>query len=50
MGKTTAEKIFETHLRDEPFPGTKVLEIDLVECHEITTPVPINDLIAKGKA
>lgn len=49
MAMTLAEKIFKKHLRDEPFPGTRVLDIDVVMCHEITTPVAINDLIARGK-
>jgi 3-isopropylmalate/(R)-2-methylmalate dehydratase large subunit len=49
MGKTTAEKIFASHLVDEPFPGTKVLRLDVVMCHEITTPIAIADLMARGK-
>ncbi len=49
MGKTTAEKIFAAHLVDEPFTGTKVLKIDVVMCHEITTPIAIDDLMARGK-
>ena len=49
MAMTLAEKIFKSHLRDEPFPGTKVLDIDVVMCHEITTPIAINDLVARGK-
>jgi len=49
MGQTTAEKIFKAHLRDEPFPGTRVLDIDRVLCHEITTPVAIADLQWRGK-
>src|SRR5512142_2027929 len=49
MAMTLAEKIFKSHLRDEPFPGAKVLDIDVVMCHEITTPVAINDLVARGK-
>ncbi|OQY19772.1 MAG: 3-isopropylmalate dehydratase [Desulfobacteraceae bacterium 4572_35.1] len=49
MGKTIAEKIFESHLRDEPFEGTKVLALDRVLCHEITTPVAIADLEWRGK-
>ncbi len=49
MGQTTAEKIFAAHLRDEPFPGAKVLNLDRVFCHEITTPVAIADLEARGK-
>ncbi|AJE02993.1 3-isopropylmalate dehydratase large subunit [Geobacter pickeringii] len=49
MGKTTAEKIFASHLVDEPFTGTKVLRLDVVMCHEITTPIAIADLVARGK-
>ncbi|MDA8240251.1 MAG: 3-isopropylmalate dehydratase large subunit [Nitrospiraceae bacterium] len=49
MAMTLSEKVFEAHLRDEPFPGTKVLGIDVVMCHEITTPIAINDLVARGK-
>jgi 3-isopropylmalate/(R)-2-methylmalate dehydratase large subunit len=49
MGNTTAEKIFASHLVDEPFPGTRVLRLDVVMCHEITTPIAIADLMARGK-
>ena len=49
MGKTIAEKIFASHLVDEPFSGTKVVRLDVVMCHEITTPIAIDDLIARGK-
>lgn len=49
MGKTIAQKIFETHLVDTPFPNTYVLKLDRVFCHEITTPIAINDLIERGK-
>ncbi len=49
MGKTTAEKIFASHLVDEPFPGAKVLRLDVVMCHEITTPIAIADLVSRGK-
>ncbi|MFA7060814.1 MAG: 3-isopropylmalate dehydratase large subunit [Pedobacter sp.] len=49
MGKSTAEKIFEAHLVNEPFPGTKVLRLDVVLCHEITTPIAIDDLIRRDK-
>lgn len=49
MGKTIAEKIFASHLVDEPFAGTKVLRLDVVMCHEITTPIAIADLMARGK-
>ncbi|MCD4689244.1 MAG: 3-isopropylmalate dehydratase large subunit [Desulfuromonadaceae bacterium] len=44
MGQTIAEKIFAAHLRDEPFDGTYVLDLDRVLCHEITTPIAISDL------
>ena len=49
MGMTIAEKIFAAHLVDEPFHGTRVLKLDVVMCHEITTPIAIADLIARGK-
>jgi len=48
MGKTIAEKIFAAHLRDTPAPENMVLDIDVVMCHEITTPVAIMDLVDKG--
>ncbi|HHO47382.1 MAG TPA: 3-isopropylmalate dehydratase large subunit [Desulfobacteraceae bacterium] len=48
MGKTIAEKIFAGHLRDTPTPENMVLDIDVVMCHEITTPVAIMDLVDKG--
>lgn len=48
MGKTIAEKIFESHIVDEPFTGTYVIGLDRVFCHEITTPLAINDLKARG--
>ena len=49
MGKTIVEKIFDAHLRDEPFEGTFVLNLDRVFCHEITTPIAISDLETRGK-
>jgi 3-isopropylmalate/(R)-2-methylmalate dehydratase large subunit len=49
MGKTITEKIFEAHAKDEPFSGTKVLSLDVVMCHEITTPIAITDLQKRGK-
>ncbi|BDD87142.1 3-isopropylmalate dehydratase large subunit [Desulfofustis limnaeus] len=49
MGKTIAEKIFAAHLRDRISDETMVLDIDVVLCHEITTPIAIMDLIEKGK-
>ncbi|MFC1826562.1 3-isopropylmalate dehydratase large subunit [Thermodesulfobacteriota bacterium] len=47
MGKTIAEKVFKAHLKDSPSPTNVVLDIDVVLCHEITTPIAINDLEAK---
>ncbi|HNW28339.1 MAG TPA: 3-isopropylmalate dehydratase large subunit [Spirochaetota bacterium] len=49
MGYTIAEKIFNSHRIDNPTPTIHVLTLDVVFCHEITTPIAINDLIAKGK-
>jgi 3-isopropylmalate/(R)-2-methylmalate dehydratase large subunit len=49
MGKTTAQKIFETHVVDKPFEDVQVLRLDRVFCHEITTPIAINDLVARGR-
>ena len=49
MGKTITEKIFDAHKIDEPFEGTYVLSLDVVMCHEITTPVAIADLEWRGK-
>ena len=48
MGQTIAEKIFAAHLRDTPTPENMVLDIDVVMCHEITTPIAIVDLMDKG--
>jgi 3-isopropylmalate/(R)-2-methylmalate dehydratase large subunit len=48
MGKTIAQKIFEAHIRDIPTPGNVVLDLDVVMCHEITTPIAINDLVERG--
>ncbi|MDR2534491.1 MAG: 3-isopropylmalate dehydratase large subunit [Treponema sp.] len=47
MGKTLAEKIFDSHLVDKPFGETWVLRLDQVFCHEITTPIAVNDLVSK---
>ena len=49
MGKTIAEKIFDTHTVDRPVPETAVIRLDAVFCHEITTPTAILDLKARGK-
>lgn len=47
MGQTIAQKIFASHKRGNPSPTNVVLDIDVVMCHEITTPVAIMDLVAK---
>ena len=44
MGKTIAEKIFDSHIIDEPGEGNYVIKLDAVFCHEITTPTAILDL------
>ncbi len=49
MGKTIAEKIFDAHVIDSPSEGVSVLKLDAVFCHEITTPIAINDLVKRGK-
>ncbi len=49
MGKTLAQKIFAAHLVDKPADDVYVLKLDRVFCHEITTPIALNDLAAKGK-
>jgi 3-isopropylmalate/(R)-2-methylmalate dehydratase large subunit len=49
MGKTITEKIFDSHVIDQPHEGINVLKLDRVFCHEITTPIAINDLVARGK-
>jgi 3-isopropylmalate/(R)-2-methylmalate dehydratase large subunit len=49
MGSTIAEKIFSAHLVDRPTADVQVLSLDAVFCHEVTTPVAILDLMARGK-
>jgi len=49
MGRTIAEKIFDSHEVDRPFPDVRVLRLDRVFCHEITTPTAIDDLVRRGK-
>jgi len=49
MGKTIAEKIFDAHKVDNPAEGIHVIHLDAVFCHEITTPVAINDLVSRNK-
>jgi 3-isopropylmalate/(R)-2-methylmalate dehydratase large subunit len=47
--KTIAEKIFDAHHVDNPAGDIQVIRIDTVLCHEITTPVAIDDLVRRGK-
>ncbi|MBI9099898.1 MAG: 3-isopropylmalate dehydratase large subunit [Spirochaetaceae bacterium] len=49
MGKTIAQKIFDAHLVDKPSDDINVIKLDAVFCHEITTPIAINDLKKRGK-
>jgi 3-isopropylmalate/(R)-2-methylmalate dehydratase large subunit len=49
MGHTIAEKIFDAHRVARPAEGIEVIALDAVFCHEITTPIAINDLVARGK-
>jgi 3-isopropylmalate/(R)-2-methylmalate dehydratase large subunit len=49
MGKTIAEKIFDAHKVDNPAEDIHVIRLDAVFCHEITTPVAINDLVSRNK-
>jgi len=49
MGKTITEKIFDAHRIEELSGGISVLKLDAVFCHEITTPIAINDLAERGK-
>ena len=49
MGRTIVQKIFDSHRRDNPFADVHVIRLDVVACHEITTPIAINDLMARGK-
>lgn len=48
MKYTLAEKIFNAHRVNMPFEDTHVLKLDAVFCHEITTPIAITDLQARG--
>jgi len=49
MGKTVAEKIFDAHRVDNPAGDIHVLRLDAVFCHEITTPMAVNDLVRRQK-
>jgi len=48
MGRTLTEKVFDAHVVDRPFGDTWVLALDRVFCHEITTPLAVSDLAARG--
>jgi 3-isopropylmalate/(R)-2-methylmalate dehydratase large subunit len=48
MGKTTAEKIFDAHRIETLAGDIHVVRLDAVFCHEITTPIAITDLMARG--
>ena len=48
MGKTVVQKIFDAHEVDRPDADVRVLSLDRVFCHEITTPIAINDLVSKN--
>lgn len=48
MGQTIVEKIFAAHRRDTPTPENMILDLDVVMCHEITTPIAITDLESRG--
>ena len=49
MGKTISEKIFCSHQIDNPHGNVHIIRLDAVFCHEITTPIAINDLVQRGK-
>ncbi|MBF0099716.1 MAG: 3-isopropylmalate dehydratase large subunit [Desulfobacterales bacterium] len=49
MGKTIAEKIFNAHVVEQLTETEYVIRLDGVFCHEITTPIAINDLVSRGK-
>ncbi len=49
MARTIAEKIFDAHRIDRPHDNVHIIGLDAVFCHEITTPVAINDLVSRGK-
>ncbi|MDX9801702.1 MAG: 3-isopropylmalate dehydratase large subunit [Spirochaetia bacterium] len=49
MGKTIAEKIFDSHKVDQPADDIFVITLDAVFCHEITTPTAILDLAERGR-
>ncbi len=48
MGRTAYQKIVDSHTREELVDGSRVLELDRVWCHEITTPPAIIDARGRG--
>ena len=46
--RTIAEKIFDEHIIDDSYGDTKIIKLDRVFAHEITTPTALKDLEAKG--
>lgn len=48
QGKNIAQKIFDAHIVDESYEDIKVIKLDMVFAHEITTPPAIKDLESKG--
>jgi 3-isopropylmalate/(R)-2-methylmalate dehydratase large subunit len=48
MGRTAVQKIFDAHTRDALEGGVRVLSLDAVFCHEITTPIGVDDLASRG--
>ena len=49
MGRTVAQKIFDAHEVARPGAGVRIISLDRVFCHEITTPIAINDLVSIGR-
>lgn len=48
MGKTIAQKIFDSHIVDDQYSTTVILKVDKIFAHEITTPPAIKDLKRRG--
>ncbi len=49
MGKNIAQKIFDEHIIEKKTDDTYIIKLDLVCCHEITTPSAIMDLVKRNK-
>ena len=48
MGKTIVEKIFAAYLGYKPTDDSMIMGLDVVMCHEISTPIAIMKLVEKG--